>query len=449
MRYAACLAVILMSLHTSAVTQTPPASVEGVYADQVFEVGSTLMLSPSGRFFWVFSMGALDLAAQGRWTQVPGGAVVLTSDPGIVAPRFELVGRSRDGRPGTSVRLVCETGDASHFLGALFEYEDGERVLHRFENFATRTDDEPPRRVAAVQVASESFDLLSDRFAVDESANVFTFRFLPGDLGLVDFRDQRVEVAGNALSFAWRGMPLRYVREGTAVGVEVPALPRPPAAEPTAVPAAVEVRVGETIEALQAREGAELPFVPERGSLRAFGPLDLRLGIGDATLDVGRIDAAGAFPLVVRDDEGRGLVRDVSFPYQDGPLTLDEAFARARSLQAWLEQAGFSAAPDPAAPGTIPPFMVGPYSGDGTPHAEDWDSAARMLGDEGQGIVDMQLYTLAAGDRHVNVTIYNSRRQAQQDCPHAELPGPPGREWRLYVDVLGEYSFPVRVPEPQ
>jgi hypothetical protein len=49
----------------------------------------------------------------------------------------------------------------------------------------------------------------------------------------------------------------------------------------------------------------------------------------------------------------------------------------------------------------------------------------------------------------VNVTIYNSRRQAQQDCPHAELPGAPGHEWRLYVDLLGEYSFPVRVPEPR
>ena len=420
MRYAACLPVILLSLHGAAPAQTPAPSVEGVYADQVFEVGSTLLLSPTGRFFWVFSMGALDLAAQGRWTQAADGAVVLASDPGIVAPRFELVARSRDDRPGTFVRLVCETGDASHFLGALFEYAGGENILHRFDRFEARADDEPTQRVTAVRVASESFDLLSVRFPVDDSANVFTFRFIPGDLGFVDFRDQRVEVAGNRLTLNWRGMPLNYVREGSAAGVEVPTLPRPPAPEPAAAPAVVEVRVGETVEALQAREGMELPFVPELGSIRAFGPVDLRLGFGDSTLDVGRIDAAGAFPLVVRDDNSRTAVTDVSFPYQDGPLTLEEALVRARSLRTWLEQAGFAAAPDSAGPETVPQFMIGPYSGEGTPHADDWDSAARMLGDESQGILDMQLYNLSAGERHVNVTIYNSRRQAQQTCPHAD-----------------------------
>ena len=42
----------------------PAPEVEGVYQDEVFEVGSTLVLSPSGRFLWVFSYGALDAAAE-------------------------------------------------------------------------------------------------------------------------------------------------------------------------------------------------------------------------------------------------------------------------------------------------------------------------------------------------------------------------------------------------
>ena len=210
----------------------PAAEVEGIYQDEVFEVASTLALSPSGRFLWVFSMGALDVAAEGRWTRESDGTVVLNSEP-VLAPRFELVGRSRDDRPGIAVRLACDSREAAQFLDVVVEYADGERVAHNFSELEYRTTaEDSPRPVAAVQVGSGAFDLISERVPVNpQEANVFTFRFIPNDLGRVEFRNQRVAVetgAVTALSLDWRGTPLRYTREGSAAGEELPRLPPMP-----------------------------------------------------------------------------------------------------------------------------------------------------------------------------------------------------------------------------
>ena len=45
--------------------QAPAAAAvagEGIYQSRTMEVGSSLILSPGGRFLWAFSYGALDLA---------------------------------------------------------------------------------------------------------------------------------------------------------------------------------------------------------------------------------------------------------------------------------------------------------------------------------------------------------------------------------------------------
>lgn len=49
------------------------------YLRGVMETGSELMLHPDGRFQWYLVYGALDLFAEGRWTE-KDGAVILTSE---------------------------------------------------------------------------------------------------------------------------------------------------------------------------------------------------------------------------------------------------------------------------------------------------------------------------------------------------------------------------------
>ena len=216
-------------------------------------------------------MGALDVAAEGRWYG-SDGSVVLNSEP-VLAPRFGLVGRSRDNRPGIAVRLACDSREAAQFLDVVVEYADGERVAHNFSELEYRTTaEDSPRPVAAVQIGSGAFDLISERVPVNpQEANVFTFRFIPNDLERVEFRNQRVAVETGAvttLSLDWRGTPLRYTREGSAAGEELPRLPPMPNAAPTA-PVAVEVILYEPLADRRARAGGNLVPMDDASSSRA------------------------------------------------------------------------------------------------------------------------------------------------------------------------------------
>ena len=57
-----------------------PAGVAGLYETQQMEVAAALELKPDGRFRYVLTYGAVDEAAQGRWTRTRD-TVRLTSDP--------------------------------------------------------------------------------------------------------------------------------------------------------------------------------------------------------------------------------------------------------------------------------------------------------------------------------------------------------------------------------
>ena len=204
----------------------PASPVEGIYQSQMMEVGSQLALAPNGRFLWFFSTGALDLMAEGRWTRESDGTVLLNSDPPVTPPRFELIGHSRDSAPGVAIRLACDTGQSSQFLDAIVEYADGQRNSSDFQDLAFRTEADPSRTPAAVYVGSGAFDLLSERVPLTPGGdNVFTFRFIPNDLGRADFRNVRVTIANRSLTLALRGTPLRYTRERSAVGEALPQLP--------------------------------------------------------------------------------------------------------------------------------------------------------------------------------------------------------------------------------
>jgi hypothetical protein len=429
----------------------PAAEVEGIYQDEVFEVASTLALSPSGRFLWVFSMGALDVAAEGRWTRESDGTIVLNSEP-VLAPRFELVGRSRDDRPGIAVRLACDSREAARFLDVVVEYADGERVAHNFSELEYRTTaEDSPRPVAAVQVGSGAFDLISERVPVNpQEANVFTFRFIPNDLGRVEFRNQRVAVesgAVTALSLDWRGTPLRYTRESSAAGEELPRLPpMPNAAVPTA-PVALEVILYEPLADLRARAGENLVPMDGDGFLVARGPVDLRLGYDGRSIDLGRVEG-GRMPLIVTDNAGDRMTAGINFSYQPDLLSLDEALARARSLTQWLDEAGFDPIAESSIYGDIAPFTTMPGDGSEGTSAASWEEAARMLADDGQAIAAMRLYTLRAPAHMASLRLENVRRHEREVCPHSDWHGEADREWRLLVTLSPSLNAMIEESAP-
>ncbi len=415
------------------------AEIEGYYQSEVMEVGSQLALSPDGRFVWVFSTGALDVAAEGRWTRETEGSIRLDSEPAVTAPRFELVGRSRDAQPGVAVRLACDSRQAARFLDVVVEYADGERVTDHFEGVAYRTDGSRP--VAAVQVASGPFDLMSERFPVDAAeANVLTFRFIRNDLGRVDFQGQLASVANGVLNMEWRAIPLRYRRQGSTVGQTLPQLPRAARADPDAAPVALAVTIDEPVADLRARAGAGLP--DSDGILAARGPVDLRLGYGGQSIDLGRITASPQ-PLLVVDSGGSGVVGGIVFDYQPGLLSLDEALNRAQAFKAWLEQAGFAVLPGGERLGDQPAFTVMPEDGSEGARATDWAEAARMLSDETQAVSAMALYDLRTQRHMASVRLENVRRHERLVCPHASWAGEAGREWRLLVTINSSLA-PVR-----
>jgi hypothetical protein len=191
-----------------------PAPVEGLYVADIMETATAIEIQPGGRFRWMLSVGALDLEGEGLWTRAVDGSLVLNSDPPVVPPRFELIATSRDRRGGVLVRLADEQGRSSYFIDVEAEYADGTRARADFEQGAHRFAAEKDRPIVAVRLLSEPFELVSDRYPVSPAAgNVLSFRFIPNQLGRVDFRDLPVRVEPGALSFTWRGMDLHYARE--------------------------------------------------------------------------------------------------------------------------------------------------------------------------------------------------------------------------------------------
>jgi len=212
-RHARLLAFAALAL-CAAAPAPEEAPVEGLYVADIMETATALEIQPGGRFRWMLSVGALDLEDEGLWTRSPDGSLLLNSDPPVVPPRFELVGTGRDDRGGALVKVADEEGRIPYYLDAEAEYADGSRSRADFQEGEHRFAAEPGRAIVAVRLVSSAFDLVSDRYPVSPAAgNVLSFRFIPNQIGRVDFRDLPVRVERGALSFTWRGTDLRYARQ--------------------------------------------------------------------------------------------------------------------------------------------------------------------------------------------------------------------------------------------
>ena len=439
--------------------QSPPPSapVEGLYASDTRETASSLVLDEDGRFWWGFTMGALDTFALGRWTRDPDGTILLNSDPPVTAPTFTLRNATRNDEADLIVRLACDSGQAYQFLDIEVEYADGERVRDHFPALEYRLVPEPGRRVAAVTLGSAPFDFRSERFPVtQDQANVLTFGFNPNDLGITDFRNQRVRLGSGELSLSWRGVDLHYVRERAltaadrtdAAQLDALLAARSTRAAPAApvAPGAVDVTLGEPVE--RVLERTSIQFTSDQSSgLRTAAPVDLRMRLGERLFDAGRIGGMDDLTLSITYGPRSETVTGVFFNYQDGLLDLAQALERARAFRAWLEQGGFARSTSYEG-NAMPDFRVVTFDNSDGATASDWDSASRMLADEGQAIKMMHLYSMGGGDYSANAQLFNVRRNERETCAHSEWSGTPGREWRLYLSLSLRSDLQLQEYEP-
>lgn len=72
------------------------------FLEGVMETGSELLLRPDGRFQWYLVYGALDLFAEGQWTQ-KDGQIILTAEPTKDVPRPGFAAMTLTPRDGALV----------------------------------------------------------------------------------------------------------------------------------------------------------------------------------------------------------------------------------------------------------------------------------------------------------------------------------------------------------
>jgi hypothetical protein len=103
---------LLLTLAITGAAQTPPpqtaptrASIAGTYDGGQMEVGAQLLLKPDGHFQYELAYGALDEAAEGTW-ELKDNAVLLTTVPAVVPPRFVVVSDTPDPRGGLHIKLT-------------------------------------------------------------------------------------------------------------------------------------------------------------------------------------------------------------------------------------------------------------------------------------------------------------------------------------------------------
>lgn len=195
------------------------APVEGLYLLSKPETASAIELRDDGRFRWMFTQGALDLDAAGRW-RADGDRIVLDSDPKPIPPRFEIAGRTPGELGIIGVRVLHTDGEPIDGVDVAIRYASGDAdVGYTNDGGVARFTPEPGRTATGIAVTIVMFGLKPREFAeVPVAGETVTIRLHPNDLGTETFDALAVQRSGDALEMVWRGETLRYTRDAEETG---------------------------------------------------------------------------------------------------------------------------------------------------------------------------------------------------------------------------------------
>lgn len=172
------------------------------------DTASGLLLAADGRFAFFLIEGAADFRAEGRWTSA-ANVVTLNTDPRPTPPAFSPGPVGRDPEAPVTVKLNWPDGSGIALIDVRLGLADG-RVIEGYTQEEGWTPHESDLQYengvmgaivpAWVELSLVWQGIAPARFDLDPNAgNVFAFTLTPNDLGVVDFRDSRLDVTDRGL----------------------------------------------------------------------------------------------------------------------------------------------------------------------------------------------------------------------------------------------------------
>jgi len=179
------------------------------------DVASGLRLQPDGRFQYFLIAGALDEAAEGRWSAA-GGVLTLATEPKPVPPVFEAGSSARTEAAALRILVSSPGGGGIAGVDLRIGFDQGAPVEAYTQEDGWSLPADEKRVPRWIELEVPMHDIASPRFPIDLAAgNSLAFTLIPNDLGKLDFTGVRVEVADKALIVHRGPARLRYeaVRE--------------------------------------------------------------------------------------------------------------------------------------------------------------------------------------------------------------------------------------------
>ena len=209
---AACLGG-LAGLPILAQTAPRPAAITGVYRLHEHDAASELALLPNGHFRFFLAAGALDLAAEGRWTS-DGHNVTLNTEPRPRPPVFAAGPVSRREGP-LRIKVTDPEGRGLALIDLRLGFADGHDVQgYTQEDGWQLTEGGQAADARWVELTIGMYQLPPQRFPLDPAAgNHFSFILTPNDLAVQDFRDAVLPITREGLVLTLLGGSGTYVRE--------------------------------------------------------------------------------------------------------------------------------------------------------------------------------------------------------------------------------------------
>lgn len=198
-------AIFFTLILTAAAAADDPS---GEYRLSMPEVGSALLLRPTGEFEYFFIYGAADYAAKGSW-RAESGSVILTT-AGKDEPLFTL--RKSAPGPGGEIRVHVQARNGKP-VGRI-----DVRVVTGTDTLDARTDEDGVAVLAAKSAIKSLalhvpvYDVEAGPFNVTDGATEFWFEINGDAITQVKFRDERLKVVSGGLEMTyWKtDKPLLY-----------------------------------------------------------------------------------------------------------------------------------------------------------------------------------------------------------------------------------------------
>ena len=173
----------------------------GRYDGSAMETAMGMIIREDGTFAWGISVGALDLRAQGTWSEV-GGTIVFANDPKPVPPEFRWTGTAE--KPGSPFLMVqLPNGRQLEYIDVYVRCEDTSLSFNTIPEGGLVLDSEActePNALALELPVSinepQVFDLEEQGWT---SGQTILIEFHRNDFGVADFDGVTGQLEGDML----------------------------------------------------------------------------------------------------------------------------------------------------------------------------------------------------------------------------------------------------------